>query len=108
MVYVTDPFTEFTAGSGIYIMKSSSGTVTKCYLKLYANDGPTPATNFHYVTCSPGPSTADVSAGVFQVTNDGTQWTGQSGGNQQTYNFVNSADDPNVPGLQGSKNPAYW
>lgn len=108
MMYVTDPFTEFTAGSGIYIQKDSDGTVTKCHLMLYANDGPSPPTNFHFVDCSPGPSTSDVSAGVFQVTDDDTEWTGQSAGNQKTYDFVNSADDPNLGGLQGSKNPSYW
>lgn len=107
MVYVTDPWTEFIAGSGIYLQRTG-GSVTDCHLKLYVNDGESPATNFHYVDCSPGPGTSAATAIVFQEENDGTEWTGQSEGNEQTYDFVNSADDPNIGGLQGSKNPAYW
>lgn len=108
MMYVTDPWTEFTAGSGIYLQRTGGGSILDCHLMLYVNDGETPTTNYHYVDCSPGPDTSAVSAGVYQEEDDGTEWVGSSGGNVQSYDFTVSADPEEPAGLQGSNNPAYW
>lgn len=95
MVYVTEPFSNFVAGAGLYFQKVNN-SVAKCHLKLYYTDA-APNQNFHLVNCVNQP-TGNVFARIEQPTDNVNTWKGTSGAYQDSWTGTST----------GGRNPTYY
>jgi hypothetical protein len=93
MVYFSNGFGPFTAGTGIYIYRNSGGPITTCHMMLYKSDNA--AFQSFQLDCSPVPS-GTVSIKLEQTADNGASWKGTSGGNINTQTWTVNPD-PNPP-----------